>query len=117
MIQSQTELKVGDNSSASLCYCIKVYKKGFIGNIFLVSIKKIKLKSKIKRGCLFKAILVQVKHKTQRKSGFSINFSNNAVILLNKKNEPLGTRIFGAIGNEMRQKFLLKIVALAYIII
>jgi large subunit ribosomal protein L14 len=119
MIQSQTKLKLGDNCGIRLAKCLSVYKnkKGSIGLIILVSVKNVKPQSKIKKGSIYKGVLIRIKQKIQRQNGNSIFFNENAIIILNKKNDIFSTRIFGRIANELRKKNLLKILSLGSIII
>lgn len=119
MIQRQTKLKLGDNSGVRVVQCLYVYKNkvGLIGFTILISVKNIKPQSKLKKGGIHKAIIIRTKYKTQRKNGNSIFFNDNAVVLLNKKEELFSTRIFGPIGNELRKKNLLKILSLGSVII
>mmetsp|Transcript_22576 Transcript_22576/g.57058 ORF Transcript_22576/g.57058 Transcript_22576/m.57058 type:complete len:120 (+) Transcript_22576:882-1241(+) len=119
MIQSQTKLKLGDNSGVRLARCLHIYKRkvGFIGCLILVSIRATKPQNKIKKGTIHKAIIVRTSYKTNRQNGFSVFFDENAVILVNKKEELLTTRIFGPIGSELRRKNLLKILSLGSVIV
>jgi large subunit ribosomal protein L14 len=114
MIQSQTKIKIGDNCGIRFAKCLSAYKikTKFIGFIILISVKSIKLQSKIKKGSIYKGIVIRVKQKKQRKNGNSIFFNENAVVILNKKKDILSTRIFGPIGSELRKKNLLKILSL-----
>lgn len=124
MIQTQTKLKVIDNSGAKLSQCIKVlggYKKrtAKVGDTIVVSIKKIKTnttsktKSKIKKGSVNKAIVLRTKKWTSRKDGSSIRFSENSVLTLNAQNQPIGTRILGVIPNELKRYKGARITSLA----
>jgi large subunit ribosomal protein L14 len=119
MIQSQTRLKVGDNSGIRLAKCLLIYKNkiGLIGFTILITVKIVKSQSKIKKGNLFKGVIIRIKYKTQRQNGNSLFFNDNTIILLNKKNDLYSTRIFGPIGNELRKKKLLKILSLGSTII
>lgn len=120
MIQTQTVLKLGDNSGVRFAKCIQIYSQKKLGSIncfILVSVKNIRYKGKIKKGDLLKAIVIRIKHKITRRTGNFIILNENSVVLLNKKNEIYGTRIFGPISNELRKKNLLKLLALASIII
>jgi large subunit ribosomal protein L14 len=89
MIFLQTNVIVSDNSGIRTATCIKVYSKkvGQVNNIILLSVKILKFNAKIKKGDLFKAIIIRTKNKNQRQYGNSINFLDNAVVILNKKNE------------------------------
>lgn len=119
MIFLQTKIIASDNSGIRTATCIKVYLKkiGKLNNIILISVKYLKFNAKIKKGDLFKAIIVRTKQKNHRQYGNSINFIDNAVVILNKKNELYGTRIFGPVANELRKKRFTKILSLASTII
>jgi large subunit ribosomal protein L14 len=119
MIQNRSFLKLADNSGAKLVQCIKVYKtkKIEVGSVILVAIKQIRTQSKLKKGELYKAIVVRLNKLVSRKNGNYIKCSENAVILLNTKNEFFGTRIVGPITNELRKKKLTKILSLTNFII
>jgi large subunit ribosomal protein L14 len=118
MIQSQTRLKLGDNSGVQIAKCFLIYKSkfGYIGFNILVSIQFIKPQSKIKKGSIYKAIIIRTKYKIKRKNGVCCIFNENVVVILNNKNDILGTRIFGPITNEIR-KFNVKLLSLSYYII
>lgn len=122
MIQKGTLLKVIDNSSVYTVKCIGIfegYKKRYakISQLILVSVQKIRSKSKtsskIKKGEIFKAVVVRLKKKTQRSSGFFLNFSSSAAVLLNSQEKPIGTKIRGMISKELRSTKFLRIAALA----
>jgi len=119
MIQNRSFLKLADNSGAKLVQCIKVYKtaKVEVGSMALVSIKQIRTQSKLKKGELYKAIVVRLNNLTSRKNGNYIRCSENAVVLLNTKNDFYGTRLIGPITNELRKKKLTKILSLTKFII
>tara|TARA_B110001450_G_scaffold195174_1_gene183493 strand:- start:1010 stop:1369 length:360 start_codon:yes stop_codon:yes gene_type:complete len=119
MIQNRSFLKLADNSGAKLVQCIKVYKtaKVEVGSMVLVSIKQIRTQSKLKKGELYKAIVVRLNNLTSRKNGNYIRCSENAVVLLNTKNDFYGTRLIGPITNELRKKKLTKILSLTKFII
>lgn len=119
MIFLQGKLNISDNSGIRAAICIKVYlkKTGVLNEIILVSVKSLKFNAKIKKGDLFKAIIIRTKQKTQRRYGNSISFLDNAAVILNKKDELYGTRIFGPVANELRKKRFTKILSLASVII
>tara|TARA_B110000459_G_scaffold188325_1_gene221435 strand:- start:196 stop:555 length:360 start_codon:yes stop_codon:yes gene_type:complete len=119
MIQNRSFLKLADNSGAKLVQCIKVYKtaKVEVGSMVLVSIKQIRTQSKLKKGELYKAIVVRLNNLTSRKNGNYIRCSENAVVLLNTKDDFYGTRLIGPITNELRKKKLTKILSLTKFII
>jgi len=118
MIQSETNLDVADNSGAKLVCCIKVLggskrRYASVGDIIVVSVKDAIPHSKVKKGAVMKAVVVRTKKEVGRPDGSFIKFDNNSAVLLNNTNEPLGTRIFGPVARELRQKNFMKIVSLA----
>jgi len=118
MIQMQTNLFVADNSGARKIQCIKVLggsKRRFasIGDIIVVSIKDAIPRSKVKKGEVFKAVVVRTKKDFGRADGTSIRFDKNAAVLLDKQEEPIATRIFGPVTRELRTKKFMKIISLA----
>jgi large subunit ribosomal protein L14 len=119
MILLQTKIMATDNSGIRVATCIKIYYNnvGSVNNIVLVSVKNLKFHAKLKKGDLFKAIIIRTKKKNQRQNGNCITFIDNAMVILNKKNELYGTRIFGPIANELRKKRFTKILSLASVII
>jgi len=116
MIQNKTFLKLADNSGATTVECIKIYnakyKKTKVGYTILVSIKQIKLQSKLKVGQLYKAVVVRIRQKFSRQNGNYLQFSDNSAILLNSKNEYYGTRLLGPISTELRKKKIVKLLSL-----
>lgn len=118
MIQVQSKLDVADNSGAKLLSCIKVLggskrRYASLGDIVVVSVKEAMPHSKVKKGDVFKAVVVRTKKEIGRKDGSFIKFDKNSAVLLNNNLEPLGTRIFGPVARELRQKQFMKIVSLA----
>jgi large subunit ribosomal protein L14 len=118
MIQVQSTLDVADNSGAKKVACIKVLggsKRRYarIGDIIVVSVKDAMPHSKVKKGDVFKAVIVRTKKEIGRADGSYIRFDNNSAVLLNKNLEPIGTRIFGPVARELRAKNFMKIVSLA----
>ncbi|MDR3640177.1 MAG: 50S ribosomal protein L14 [Humidesulfovibrio sp.] len=118
MIQSETNLDVADNSGAKLVCCIKVLggskrRYASVGDIIVVSVKDAIPHSKVKKGAVMKAVVVRTRKEVGRADGSFIKFDNNSAVLLNNTNEPLGTRIFGPVARELRQKNFMKIVSLA----
>ena len=118
MIQMQSNLFVADNSGARRVQCIKVLggsKRRFasIGDIVVVSIKDAIPRGKVKKGEVFKAVIVRTKKDFNRPDGTCIRFDKNAAVLVNKSNEPIGTRIFGPVTRELRSRKFMKIVSLA----
>lgn len=118
MIQVETQLGVADNSGARRVQCIKVLggsKRRYarIGDIIVVSIKDAMPKGKVKKGDVARAVVVRTSKELQRKDGSAIRFDNNAAVIIDKKDEPIGTRIFGPVARELRAKKFMKIVSLA----
>ena len=118
MIQMQSNLFVADNSGARRVQCIKVLggsKRRFasIGDIIVVSIKDAIPRGKVKKGEIFKAVVVRTKKDFGRADGTSIRFDKNAAVLLDKQEEPIATRIFGPVTRELRTKKFMKIISLA----
>ena len=118
MIQTESNLFVADNSGARKIQCIKVLggsKRRFasIGDIVVVSIKDAIPRGKVKKGEVFKAVIVRTKKDFQRSDGTSIRFDKNAAVLLDKQEEPIATRIFGPVTRELRTKKFMKIISLA----
>jgi len=118
MIQMQTVLDVADNSGARKVQCIKVPggSKRWIAHVadtIVVSVKEAQPRSKVKKGDVKKAIIVRTVSPTHRKDGSQIAFDTNAVVILDNNGEPLGTRVFGAVARELRDKGCTKILSLA----
>ena len=118
MIQMQSQLFVADNSGARKIQCIKVLggsKRRFasIGDIVVVSIKDAIPRGKVKKGEVFKAVIVRTKKDYNRPDGTCIRFDKNAAVLLDKQEEPIATRIFGPVTRELRTKKFMKIISLA----
>ena len=118
MIQMQTKLDVADNSGARLLQCIKVLggskrKTASVGDVIVVSIKEAIPRGKVKKGDVHRAVIVRTSKEVKRNDGTCIRFDKNAAVLVNKSNEPIGTRIFGPVTRELRGKNFMKIVSLA----
>ena len=118
MIQSESVLGVADNSGAKRVKCIKVLggskrKYATIGDIIRVSVKEAIPNSKVKKGTVMRAVIVRTAKETRRADGSYIRFDDNAAVLVNPANEPVGTRIFGPVARELRTKKFMKIVSLA----
>ena len=118
MIQMQSKLFVADNSGARKIQCIKVLggskrRSASIGDIIVVSIKDAIPRGKVKKGEVFKAVIVRTKKDFNRPDGTSIRFDKNAAVLLDKQEEPIATRIFGPVTRELRTKKFMKIISLA----
>ena len=119
MIQMYTYLDVADNTGAKECMCIKVLggtkrRTARLGDIIVASVKKALPGGDVKPGEIVKGVIVRVKKTIRREDGSSVRFDRNALVLINKEDEnPRGTRIFGAVARELRDKGFLKIVSLA----
>ncbi len=118
MIQMQTQLGIADNSGARRVQCIKVLggshrRYAGIGDIIKVSIKEAIPRGKVKKGDVYTAVVVRTAKGVRRKDGSLIRFDNNSAVLLNAKHEPIGTRIFGPVTRELREKNFMKIISLA----
>ena len=118
MIQMQSNLDVADNSGAKRVQCIKVLggsKRRFatVGDIIVVSIKEAIPRGKVKKGDVMKAVVVRVAKDIRRADGSVIRFDRNAAVLINKQNEPIGTRISGPVTRELRARKFMKIISLA----
>ncbi|EPO3676583.1 TPA: 50S ribosomal protein L14 [Pseudomonas aeruginosa] len=118
MIQTQSMLDVADNSGARRVMCIKVLggshrRYAGIGDIIKVTVKEAIPRGKVKKGQVMTAVVVRTKHGVRRTDGSIIRFDGNAAVLLNNKQEPIGTRIFGLVTRELRTEKFMKIVSLA----
>ncbi len=118
MIQMQTNLEVADNSGARRVQCIKVLggsKRRFasVGDVIVVSVKDASPRGRVKKGDVRRAVIVRTAKDVMRPDGSAIRFDTNAAVLINKSNEPIGTRIFGPIPRELRGKNFMKIISLA----
>ena len=116
MIHVESTLKAADNSGAKIVQCIKVLrnaKSATIGDVIIVSVKSALPNSKVKKGEVHSAVIVRTKKEILRSDGSTIRFDTNAVVLINKQHEPIGTRVFGPVTRELRKKQFMKIVSLA----
>lgn len=117
MIQPQTYLNVADNTGAKEIMCIRVLgnnkKYAFIGDIFIGVVKRAIPNMNIKKATIVRAVIVRTKNKIKRKDGSIICFDDNAAVIINNENNPRGTRIFGPIAREIREKNFSKIISLA----
>ena len=118
MIQQESRLNVADNTGAKQVLCIKVlggsrkrYAK--VGDIIVITIKKAIPNSALKKGEIHKAVVVRTNKETKRNDGSYIRFDDNAVVLINDQKEPRGTRVFGPVARELREKQFMKILSLA----
>ena len=118
MIQTQTRLTVADNSGAKEVQCLKVLggskrRYASVGDVIVVSVKSAIPGSNIKKKSVLKAVVVRTRKEIKRKDGSVIRFDDNAVVLINDAGEPRGTRIFGPVARELRDKKYMKIISLA----
>ena len=118
MIQQETRLKVADNTGAKEVLCIKVlggsrkrYAK--LGDLIVITVKKTIPNSNIKKGEVCKAVVVRTSKEYKRKDGSYIRFDDNAVVIVDNQEEPSGTRVFGPVARELREKKFMKILSLA----
>ncbi|MCG6959210.1 50S ribosomal protein L14 [bacterium BMS3Abin03] len=118
MIQEESNLVVADNSGAKKVRCIRVLggsdrRYAGVGDLVIVSVKSAIPGGAVKKGEVSKAVIVRTKKETRRKDGSYIRFDENAAVLINAENEPRGTRIFGPVARELREKQFMKIISLA----
>ena len=118
MIQQETRLKVADNSGAKEVLCIKVLggsRKRYAktGDLIVITVKKALPGSSVKKGEVHKAVVVRTRKERKRKDGSYIRFDDNAAVLVNENKEPKGTRVFGPVARELREKKFMKILSLA----
>ena len=118
MIQNETRLTVADNSGAKEVLCLHVLggtrrRYASVGDKIVVTVKSAIPTSQIKKGTVSKAVVVRTKKEVRRKDGSYIRFEDNAAVLLTPQDEPRGTRIFGPVARELREKQFMKIVSLA----
>jgi large subunit ribosomal protein L14 len=118
MVQSTTTLDVADNSGAKKIMCIRVLggtkrKYASLGDVIVVSIKEAIPNAKVKKGDVARAVIVRTKKEVSRQDGSYIRFDANSAVLVDKDNEPIGTRIFGPVARELRAKRFMKIISLA----
>jgi large subunit ribosomal protein L14 len=118
MIQQESRLAVADNSGAKEVLCIKVLggtrrRYASVGDRIIVTVKNALPSGNIKKGTVSKAVVVRTKKEIRRQDGSYIRFDDNAVVLLNNAGEMIGTRIFGPVARELREKQFMKIVSLA----
>ncbi len=118
MIQQESRLRVADNSGAKEVLCIKVLggtsrRYATIGDVIVVTVKDAASGGKIKKGEVCKAVIVRTRKEIRRKDGSYIRFDDNAVVILNKALEPVGSRLFGPVARELREKDYMRIISLA----
>ena len=118
MIQVESNLDVADNSGAKRVQCIRVLggtgrRYASVGDIIIVSVKDAIPRGRVKKGEVHKAVVVRTAKEVRREDGTSIRFDRNAAVLINNSQEPIGSRIFGPVARELRDKQFMKIVSLA----
>lgn len=118
MIQTQSVLEVADNSGARKVMCIKVLggshrRYARVGDVIVCSVKEAAPTSKVKKGSVVRAVVVRTAKEIARPDGTYVRFDNNGAVLVNKDDEPIGTRIFGPVARELRSKNFMRIVSLA----
>jgi len=118
MIQIYSRLKVADNTGAKEILCIKVLggskrKYGYVGDVIVGSVKKLIPSSNLKKGEVVKGVIVRTKFPIKRKDGTVVKFDENSVVLIDKQGEPRGSRVFGPVARELRDRKYLKIISLA----
>jgi large subunit ribosomal protein L14 len=109
MIHPETNLEVADNSGARQVQCIQVLG----GSVIVVSVKEAIPRGKVKKGDVHQAVIVRTSYPVRRADGSAIRFDKNAAVLINKQQEPIGTRIFGPVVRELRARKFMKIISLA----
>ena len=118
MIQQESRLRVADNSGAKEALCIRILgsskrKSASLGDLIIVTIKDALPGGTIKKSTVSRAVIVRTKKEVRRKDGSHIRFDDNAIVLLDANDEPIGTRIFGPVARELREKQYMKIISLA----
>ena len=118
MVQQETRLNVADNTGAKEVLCIRVLggtnrRYARIGDVIVVTVKKAIPGTELKKGAISKAVIVRTRKEMRRKDGSYIRFDDNAAVLINNQMEPTGTRVFGPVGRELREKKFMKIISLA----
>ena len=118
MIQMESELEVADNSGAKIVKCIKVLggtkkRTAGLGDVIVVSVQKASPGSALKKGSVHRGVIVRTRKQTRRADGSYVRFDTNALVVTDKDGNPRGTRIFGAVARELRDRKYMKIVSLA----
>ncbi len=118
MIQTETMLRVADNSGARRILCLTLLgggarKTATIGDVISATVKEAEPESKIPKGKVVRAVIVRTKKENRRRDGSYIRFDDNAAVIIDRLGEPIGTRVFGPVGRELREKKFMKIVSLA----
>ena len=118
MVQQQTRLKVADNTGAKEIMCIRVMggsrvRYGFVGDVIIASVKEATPGGAVKKGEVVRAVIVRTAKEYARPDGSHIRFDDNAAVIIGKENNPRGTRIFGPVARELREKAFMRIISLA----
>jgi large subunit ribosomal protein L14 len=118
MIQQESILKIADNSGAKKALCIRVLggsgrRYASIGDVIVATVKDAIPNASVKKGDVVRAVIVRTAKEVRRKDGSYIRFDDNAAVLITPQGEPIGTRVFGPVGRELREKSYMKIVSLA----
>jgi large subunit ribosomal protein L14 len=118
MVQQQTRLKVADNTGAKEIMCIRVLggsrvRYGFVGDVIVASVKEATPGGAVKKGEVVRAVIVRTAKEYVRADGSHIRFDDNAAVIISKENNPRGTRIFGPVARELRERAFMKIISLA----
>ena len=118
MVQQQSRLKVADNTGAKEIMCIRVLggsrvRYGFVGDVIVASVKEASPGGAVKKGEVVRAVIVRTAKEFVRADGSHIRFDDNAAVIISKENNPRGTRIFGPVARELRERAFMKIISLA----
>jgi large subunit ribosomal protein L14 len=118
MVQQQSRLKVADNTGAKEIMCIRVLggsrvRYGFVGDVIIASVKVATPGGTVKKGEVVRAVIVRTAKEFARADGSHIRFDDNAAVIISKENNPRGTRIFGPVARELRERAFMKIISLA----
>ena len=118
MIQQESRLKVADNSGAKELLCIRVLggsgrKYGSVGDTIIAAVKQAQPNAAVKKGEVVRAVIVRTVKETRRRDGSYVKFDDNAAVLINDAREPVGTRVFGPVARELRERKFMKIISLA----
>jgi large subunit ribosomal protein L14 len=118
VIQQETKLKIVDNTGGKEASCIKVLggsgrRYATLGDIIVVSVTKATPQSSVEKGTVHKAVIVRTKKERKREDGTAVRFDDNACVLLDANKEPVGTRIFGPVGEELRDRGFMRLISLA----
>jgi large subunit ribosomal protein L14 len=118
VIQQETKLKIVDNTGGKEASCIKVLggsgrRYAALGDIIVVSVTKAAPRSSVEKGTVHKAVIVRTKKERKREDGTAVRFDDNACVLLDANKEPVGTRIFGPVGEELRDRGFMRLISLA----